>query len=141
MNLLHLGGVPDYQHFDKWADQAYLLTFLIVALRWDPVPRRIAVVLYGVRAVGFVLFEVTGARWVLFLFPNVFEFWFLFVASLPHWRPAFTFARRPTAIAFASVTAAKLAHEYLVHVARVFDGFTAVEAVQAIWRAITSPFG
>ncbi|MFA7250450.1 MAG: hypothetical protein WC273_12565, partial [Dehalococcoidia bacterium] len=31
MNLLHLGGFPDYQEKDKWLDQVYLATFLIVA--------------------------------------------------------------------------------------------------------------
>ncbi|MDA0365626.1 MAG: hypothetical protein O3B31_13510 [Chloroflexi bacterium] len=140
MNLLHLGGVPNYQAFDKWADQTYQLTFLIVALRWTPVPRRVAVAAYAYRAAGFVLFELTGARWVLFAFPNVFEFWFVFVASLPHWRPAFAFTRRSTGVALAAVAAAKLAHEFTVHIARAFDGFTAVEAVRAIWRALTSPF-
>lgn len=141
MNLLHLGGVPNYQSFDKWADQVYLLAFLVVAQRWAAVPRRIAVALYAFRAIGFLLFAATGERWVLFAFPNVFEFWFVLVASLPHWRPAFTFTRRHAALALAAVTAAKLAHEYVVHIARALDGFTAMEAVQAIWRVLTSPFG
>ena len=141
MNLLSLGGVPDYQSFDKWADQAYLLTFLVVALRWSPVPRRIAVALYAIRTAGFVLFAATDARWVLFFFPNVFELWFVFVASLPHWRPTFAFDRRPTTVALATVTAVKLAHEYVIHIARVLDGFTAVEALEAIWRALPGPFG
>ena len=35
MNLIDLGGVDDYQTFDKYLDQAYLLTFLVVALRWE----------------------------------------------------------------------------------------------------------
>jgi hypothetical protein len=34
MNLIHLGGVSDYQTFDKYLDQAYLLAFLVVAWRW-----------------------------------------------------------------------------------------------------------
>ena len=34
-NLLDLGGIPDYQNFDKWLDQVYLLTFLSVANRWE----------------------------------------------------------------------------------------------------------
>ena len=39
MNLLDLGGVRDYQVFDKWVDQVYMVAFLIVALRWKGVPR------------------------------------------------------------------------------------------------------
>src|SRR5207245_11495995 len=31
MNLIHLGGVRDYQSFDKYLDQVYMATFLIVS--------------------------------------------------------------------------------------------------------------
>ena len=34
MNLLDLGGVGNYQALDKWLDLSYMITFLIVALRW-----------------------------------------------------------------------------------------------------------
>ena len=77
----HLGGLGNYQQFDKYADQVYLLAFLIVALRWAQPARDIAVALYAYRLAGFVAFEVTGARGVLLFFPNLFEFWFVFVAS------------------------------------------------------------
>jgi hypothetical protein len=45
-DTLDLGGIPDYQSFDKWADQVYLGLFLVVALRWSGVERSIAVALY-----------------------------------------------------------------------------------------------
>jgi hypothetical protein len=79
---IHLGGVNDYQSFDKWLDQAYMLTFLAVALRWDPLPRNIAVALYAFRLAGFITFELSGEREVLILFPNLFEYWFIFIAAL-----------------------------------------------------------
>ena len=79
---LDLGGVKDYQRFDKWLDQAYMLTFLIVALHWQAVPRNIAIALYTFRLAGFTLFEITGDRDILLLFPNAFEYWFIFVAAL-----------------------------------------------------------
>lgn len=79
---LHLGGVKDYQEFDKWLDQAYMLTFLLVALRWQAMPRNIAVALYAFRLAGFAAFEISGDREVLIVFPNVFEYWFIFVAAL-----------------------------------------------------------
>ena len=59
-----------------------MLTFLIVALRWDGLERNVAVALYLFRLVGFLVFELTGARMTLVLFPNVFEIWFLVVAGL-----------------------------------------------------------
>src|SRR5206468_7634098 len=81
---IDLGGVKDYQRFDKSLDQVYMLTFLLVALRWQAVPRNIAIALYAFRLVGSIAFEVTGARAVLILFPNAFEYWFIFVAALKH---------------------------------------------------------
>jgi len=79
---IDLGGVKDYQRFDKSLDQVYMLTFLLVAVRWQPTPRNIAIALYAFRLVGSIAFEVTGDRAVLILFPNAFEYWFIFVAAL-----------------------------------------------------------
>jgi hypothetical protein len=160
MNLLHLGGVSNYQAFDKWLDQVYLACFLIVSLRWSNPARRIAVALYAWRLAGFVLFELTEARAVLVLFPNLFEFWFLFVASLPHWRPlstrdeslvrekggeapkpasSFKFTQRNLALSLGVLLILKEAQELALHWFKLFDGFTAVEAVEEIWRWVTSP--
>ncbi|MQC25770.1 MAG: hypothetical protein DWG78_02375 [Chloroflexi bacterium] len=138
MNLVTLGGVPNYQVMDKWLDQVYLALFLLVALRWSGPVRTIAITLYALRLAGFVAFKAIGERWVLFLFPNVFEFWFLYVAAALHWRPALlTGGARPLVIALGLLTAAKLAHEYTIHVAKALDHCTAVEAVETIWRWLT----
>ncbi len=42
MNVLDLGGIPDYQLFDELADQVYLAIFLVVALRWSGPERTIS---------------------------------------------------------------------------------------------------
>lgn len=141
MNLLDLGGLKNYQVFDKWVDQVYMVTFLVVALRWEGPARTIAVGLYLYRLVGFLVFELAGDRAVLLLFPNVFEFWFLFVASLPHWRPGFAYTRRNVAIAGSVLGALKVFQEYVLHYGRWLDDFTAVEAVQAIWERVTGLAG
>ena len=142
MNLLTLGGVPNYQAADKWFDQVYLAAFLLVALRWRALPGAIAVVLYLYRLVGFAVFEVTEERWLLLAFPNVFEFWFLYVAAWLWWsrrrgdpNPRMGLAQAATALVL--LATAKVAHEYVLHVARALDSFTAVEAVQAIWDWVT----
>jgi hypothetical protein len=134
-DLLGLGGV-DYQTLDKWLDQVYLVTFLIVALRWSDPARAIAVALYAFRMVGFLAFEVTGERTVLLAFPNVFEFWFLLVAAVgdhrvARWRPA------PIAAVMLLLTAAKLAQEWALHGARLFDGIGALEAIDLVWHRLT----
>src|SRR5215213_6003879 len=94
MNLLDLGGVSDYQTFDKYLDQAYLLAFLLVALRWQGPARTVAVALYIYRLAGLVTFELTQDRDVLLFFPNFFEYWFVLIAALKHF-DLDPFARSP----------------------------------------------
>lgn len=139
MNLLDLGGVRDYQAFDKYLDQVYQFTFLVVALRWTGPARTVSIWLYVYRLVGFLVFEVTQQRSVLLLFPNVFEFWFLFVAGMLHWRPGFALTWKTSATFGAVLLVAKEFQEYALHQARWLDGFTAVEGVQAVWDWLTAP--
>lgn len=140
MNLLDLGGVRNYQAFDKYLDQVYMLTFLAVTLRWAPPLRLVSVGLYVHRLAGFVLFEVYGDRDILLFFPNLFEVWFLFVAGLKFFR--IEFKRSPGLLggAAAVLLAVKLFQEYAIHRERWLDGFTAVEAVEAIWDFLAGPF-
>jgi len=140
MNLIDLGGVKGYQRFDKYLDQVYMLAFLAGALRWEAVPRAVAVALYAYRMVGFVGFEATGNRDILLFFHNIFEFWFLFVASLKFFKLDFEYSRSNLAVSLAPLLALKLFQEYVLHYARWLDGFTAVEAVEAIWDWLTEPF-
>ena len=95
---IDLGGVKDYQRFDKWLDQVYMLTFLIVALRWAYTPRVIAIALYAFRLIGFVAFEISGSRDILLFFPNVFEYWFVFVAGLQFFKIDFHYSRAQLAV-------------------------------------------
>jgi hypothetical protein len=139
-SYLDLGGVHDYQEFDKWLDQVYMLTFLIVALRWAPVPRNIAVALYVFRLIGFVTFEASGTREVLLFFPNLFELWFLFVAGLQFFKIGFDYTPKTVTLALAPLLAIKLFQEYALHAGKWLDDFTAKEAVDAIWDWITGPF-
>ncbi len=139
-NLLDLGGVRDYQRFDKYLDQVYMVAFLIVALRWTAPARNVALGLFLFRLAGFMAFEFTGERYALLATPNVFEAWFLFVASLPHWRPDFTFSKRSIILALIPLTALKVFQEYALHGGKWLDGFTAIEAVEAIADWIAGPF-
>lgn len=172
MNLLDLGGVRDYQGFDKYLDQVYLFTFLLVALRWSGPARTISIVLYCFRMTGFLAFELTQERAVLMLFPNFFEYWFILIAGLYHfgWDPfprsasapagtssaamdgtgaGVALATKPTRRALpadvfrgllAALVALKLFQEYALHYGRWLDGFTTVEAIEAVWRFLTPPF-
>ncbi|MGD0863327.1 MAG: hypothetical protein ABSA21_11295 [Candidatus Limnocylindrales bacterium] len=134
MDVLGLGGIPDYQMFDKLADQVYLAVFLIVALRWTGPERTISVVLYAFRFVGFVLFVLSGERALLVLFPNVFEFWFLFIAAFHHFRPALAWTRLQLAVVLVPLAGAKEVQEWALHWARLFDNITFLEALEQIRR-------
>ena len=136
-DTLDLGGIPDYQAFDKWADQVYLGLFLVVALRWSGVERSIAVGLYVFRLVGFVAFELTGERALLLVFPNVFEPWFLTVAAVHRWRPGFAWRPATTVTVLAVLTAIKEVQEWALHGARLFDGISSLEFLDRVRRWLT----
>ncbi len=74
------GGIgPHYQNIDKGLDLYYLGLEAYVSLSWvECIPRLISLSLFGIRVVGVALFELSGWRSLLFLFPN-FENWFRFV--------------------------------------------------------------
>ena len=133
-DTLDLGGLPDYQSLDKWLDQVYLGLFLVVALRWQGIERTVAMALYVFRLAGFVAFEATGERLVLFLFPNVFEVWFLAVAALHRFRPGFAWSPRRLAVALVVLTLGKEIQEWALHVGRIFDGYSSLDALGALWR-------
>ena len=134
MNLLDMGGVRNYQAFDKWLDLAYMLTFLWVALRWSGPPRTIAAGLFAYRIIGVIAFEAIGNRWVLLLFPNVFEFWFVFVAGARLFAPRYELTWRRSLIWLAPLTALKEAQEYVLHGGRWLDNYRAVDVVVDAWR-------
>lgn len=138
LDLGGLGGMSGYQQFDKYADLVYMVTFLIVALRWDGIARNVAVGLFAFRMVGFAAFEVTNARAILLAFPNVFEFWFVFVAALKHWWPQYRLTWRRTAAWMVLLLAAKEFQEYALHGGRWLDKWTAVEVVTMWWDFLTS---
>ncbi len=133
MNLIDLGGVTDYQTFDKYLDQAYLLAFLVVSLRWRGTERNVAAGLYGFRFVGFLAFEVTQSRGLLLFFPNLFEVWFLFVTGRRQFGLEEKLKGRRLGVILVALVALKLFQEYAIHQARWLDGFTAVEAVEVVW--------
>jgi hypothetical protein len=136
-DTLDLGGIPDYQAFDKWADQVYLGLFLVVALRWSGVERSIAVGLYLFRLIGFVAFEVTGERALLLVFPNVFEPWFLVIAAIHRFRPGLAWRPATVAVVLVGLTAIKEVQEWALHGARLFDGISSLEFLDRVRRWLT----
>ena len=111
-----------YQGYDKALDIYYLAVAYIATLRnWTNYTAvRIGRFLFYYRLLGVLLFEVFQFRWLLLLFPNVFEYFFIFYEVYRlRWDP-----RRLTANALFGVTALiwiviKLPQEYWIHVAQL----------------------
>lgn len=70
---------PGYQSYDKAMDVFYLAIAYLATLRnWQNVAAySVGKFLYFYRLLGVFLFEMTGARAVLLIFPNTFEYFFI----------------------------------------------------------------
>jgi len=114
------GGMGDHYHsLDKVLDLYYLGLEAWVALSWtERLPRLTAISLFMYRVTGVIVFELTNWRPALFLFPNLFEHWFLFVLIRNRWFPSLrldTWGRVATWLVILYIP--KLGQEYLLHVA------------------------
>jgi hypothetical protein len=114
------GGMGEHYHsLDKVLDLYYLGLEAWVALSWtERLPRITATVLFLYRVVGVILFEITGSRPLLFIFPNLFEHWFLFYLFRNWLFPGLRLDTwRRIAIWLVILYIPKLGQEYLLHVA------------------------
>jgi hypothetical protein len=114
------GGMgPHYHNIDKVLDLYYLALELWVALSWiERIPRLTAIGLFAYRVVGVIAFELTQIRATLFIFPNLFEHWFLFYLARNRFFPNLKLnSWKQTAIWLVVLYIPKLAQEYLLHVA------------------------
>lgn len=120
IDLLGLGGFGDhYAELDKLLDSYYYIIEIVVALRWEnPWMRWPAAALFVYRVIGAVLFELSDTRLFLFLFPNLFENWWLYCVVVMKWFPsAVPHSWKSTLIPLALLLVPKMGQEYLLHVA------------------------
>lgn len=115
------GGMGDHYHsIDKALDLYYLSLQAWVALSWDDKRiRLVAISLFLYRLVGVVIFEITGWRPTMFIFPNLFEHWFLFVLIRNSFFPGLlldSWKRIATWLAILYIP--KVVQEYILHVAQ-----------------------
>lgn len=115
---LPIGGwpLPNYHRVDKALDVYYLSIELMVSLRWpELLCRRISVALFLYRVAGVAAFEITGARSILVIFPNLFENFFLFYCAARRFAPDYALTgRRLTAWLFVLLVP-KVGQEYALH--------------------------
>jgi hypothetical protein len=114
------GGMGSHYHqLDKVLDLYYLAFEAAVALtRWtERLPRLVAGVLFVYRLIGVALFELIGERWLLFVFPNLFENWFLFVAGRDLFKPTYALDSWRRVLTWLVILyIPKIGQEWLLHV-------------------------
>lgn len=114
------GGMGAHYHsLDKLLDLYYLGLEAWVSLGWAlPVPRLVSLVLFGYRVVGVGAFELADWRPLLFIFPNLFENWFLFVLIVTRFIPRIQLRTWRQCLPWlVALYVPKLAQEYLLHIA------------------------
>ena len=127
---LDLGGVRNYQRLDKLLDLSYMLTFLIVSLRWSKLERNISIFLFIFRIFGMIFYEITGSRIILFSFPNIFEFWFIGI-SLYKFRNKLINIKSISLI-LVLATILKLLQEWLLHWNKYLDNYAMGDILSVI---------
>ena len=113
---------PGYQSYDKALDIYYLTIAYVSTLRnWGGTfAFEVGRFLWYYRLIGVALFEYTGERWLLFVFPNTFEYFFIAIEAIRLDRNAFAVSRgRIVAIAAGIWIFIKLPQEWWIHIAQL----------------------
>ncbi len=110
-----------YQSYDKALDIYYLtITYLSTYRNWtNGHALRVSQFLYYYRLVGVVAFELTQIRTILFIFPNTFEYFFIFYELVRlRWNTS-RMGMKTVVIAAALIWIfIKLPQEYWIHIAQ-----------------------
>jgi hypothetical protein len=115
---LNLDG---YQNYDKALDIYYLtIAFLAVYRNWmNTAAINVARFLWYYRLVGVWLFELYQERWLLFVFPNTFEYFFIaYVAIGTQWDPRRLSRNAVFGLAAFIWIVIKLPQEWWIHIAQ-----------------------
>jgi hypothetical protein len=114
--------LTSYQSYDKALDIYYLVIAYISTLRNWTNQAAVYIVRFLIfyRLVGVVLFEITGVRELLIIFPNTFEYFFIFYEAVRlFWDPRRMNARVLVGAAAFIWIFIKLPQEWWLHVAQL----------------------
>ncbi len=111
-----------YQNYDKALDIYYLVIAYLSTLRnWRSRPAfQVSRFLFYYRLIGVAAFELTEWRPLLLVFPNVFEYFFIYYEGLrSRWNPL-RFSRRYWLVVAAAIWVfIKLPQEWWLHIAQL----------------------
>ena len=88
-------------------------------------------------SLGVILFEITSQRSILLLFPNVFEFWFIFVAGIRLFKPKYEINWSRAALWLVPILILKEFQEYVLHQGQWLEQYRAVDVVVDWWQFLT----
>jgi len=128
------GDFIEYNLLDKWLDTYFLFFGFLVSLKWqNSLAKKTASFLFWLRFVGVVLFSLTGLRALLFFFPNIFEFFYLYCLTIARFSPVFSpDSFKKLLLILIILLIPKLFFEYLLHVEKleavgIINRFTPLE--------------
>ena len=111
-----------YQGYDKALDIYYLaITYLSTLRDWsNHFAFRLSRFLFYYRLIGTALFEVTNLRLLLFIFPNVFEYFFIFYEIIRlKWDPLVLTKNKLVTVTVLIWLFVKIPQEYWIHIAEM----------------------
>lgn len=111
-----------YQSYDKALDIYYLTVAYLSTMRnWTSEGAfRVSQFLFYYRLVGVALFEIYEERWLLFVFPNTFEYFFIaYEVVRLRWDPRRISTKGWVLIAGAIWVFIKLPQEWWIHIAQL----------------------
>jgi hypothetical protein len=111
-----------YQSYDKALDVYYLSVAYLSTLRnWtNQTAFRMSQFLYYYRMIGVIAFELSQVRAILFIFPNTFEYFFLFVEAVRLGWDTRRMGRWTVILAAAGIWIfIKLPQEWWIHIAQL----------------------
>lgn len=113
---------PWYQGYDKALDIYYLSIAYIASMRnWENLPAfQVGRVLFYLRLIGVLAFELTGVRLLLLIFPNAFESFFVYYEVVRRKGDPLLLTRTVLIVLVAAIWfVVKLPHEWWVHAAQL----------------------
>lgn len=121
LDFLGVGDFSKYHLEDKILDTYLLLIMGYVAFKWkSTLAKNFSLFLLGYRMVGAVLFEITKQQSILFLFPNLFEFFFFYYLVYLKIFKKDPFVKVSSLIIPSVILLIiKLIQEYILHVAKL----------------------
>lgn len=120
LDFLGVKEFAPYNRVDKFLDTYFYLIAGYTILFWkNTFAKRVGIFLFVYRLIGVVIYELTDLRFLLFVFPNLFIFFYMYYLIYMKIFKKEPFVNWVQAVpALTMLLILKLMHEYMLHVAQ-----------------------